>query len=168
MIEVRQAQNEQDLFEIRQVNREAFPDTGGAKAFYEIRQTVTDIVSLVAVDDGTLIGHVLFCPATIATESSEVCGMGLGELAVLPQFQRQGVGTMLTNAGLGILRKRNCPFVIVVGHATYYPRFGFRPGSQLELACQWKNIPDESFMALILDQDAMDGVGGVSCFVGIP
>ena len=89
-------------------------------------------------------------------------------LAVLPQFQRQGVGTMLTNAGLGILRKRNCPFVIVVGHATYYPRFGFRRGSKLELACQWKNIPDESFMALILDQDAMDGVGGVSYFVGIP
>ena len=160
MIEVRQAQNEQDLSGIRQVNREAFPDTGGAKVFYEIRQTGTDIVSLVAVDDGTLIGHVLFCPATIATESSEVCGMGLGELAVLPQFQRQGVGTVLT--------ERKCPFVIVVGHATYYPRFGFRPGSQLELACQWKNIPDESFMALILDQDAMDGVGGVPHFVGIP
>ena len=94
--------------------------------------------------------------------------MGLGELAVLPKFQRKGVGTMLTHAGIGILRERKCPFVIVVGHATYYPRFGFRPGSQLELVCQWKNIPDESFMALILDQDAMDGVCGVPHLVGIP
>ena len=168
MIEVRQEQIEQDLPGIRQVNQKAFPDTGGAKVFYQIRQTGTDIVSLVAVDDGTVIGHVLFCPATIATESGEVRGMGLGELAVLPEFQRQGVGTKLTNAGLDILRAGNCPFVIVVGHATYYPRFGFRPGSQLELACQWESIPDESFMALILDQEAMDGVAGVARFVGIP
>ncbi len=94
--------------------------------------------------------------------------MGLGELAVLPEFQRQGVGTMLANAGLDILRGRNCPFVIVVGHATYYPRFGFRPGSQLELTCQWESIPDESFMALILDRDAMGGVTGVARFAGIP
>ena len=75
MIEVRQVQNEQDLSGIRKVNREAFPDTGGAKVFFEIRQTVADIVSLVAVDDDTLIGHVLFCPATITTKSCEVCGM---------------------------------------------------------------------------------------------
>ncbi len=168
MIEVRQEQKEQDLPGIRQVNREAFPDTGGAKVFYEIRQSVTGIVSLVAVDDNNLIGHVLFCPATIAIQGGEVCGMGLGELAVLPEFQSQGVGTMLTNTGLDMLRERNCPFVIVVGHATYYPRFGFRPGSQLELACQWESIPDESFMALILDQDAMGGVAGVARFVGIP
>ncbi len=168
MITVRPELNEQDLPGIRGVNREAFPDTGGAKVFYQIRQAATEIVSLVAVDDDNLIGHVLFCPATIATESGEVCGMGLGELAVVPKFQHQGVGTMLTNAGLDILRERNCPFVIVVGHATYYPRFGFRPGSQLELACQWESIPDESFMALILDRDAMGGVTGVACFVGIP
>lgn len=168
MIEVRREQNEQDLPGIRQVNREAFPDTGGAKVFYDIRQTGTGIVSLVAVDDDNLIGHVLFCPATIAGQGGEVRGMGLGELAVLPEFQRQGVGTMLTNTGLDMLRERNCSFVIVVGHSTYYPRFGFRPGSQLELACQWESIPDESFMALILDRDAMGGVSGVARFVGIP
>ncbi len=118
MIEIRQEQKEQDLPGIRQVNREAFPDTGGAKVCYQIRQSGTGIVSLVAVDDSNLIGHVLFCPATISIQGGEVCGMGLGELAVLPELQRQGVGTMLTNTGLDMLRERSCPFVIVVGHAT--------------------------------------------------
>ena len=58
------------------------------------------------------------------------------------------------------MRERQCPFIIVLGHAEYYPRFGFGPASQHGLSSQWKGIPDEAFMVLILDKEAMAGVSG--------
>jgi putative acetyltransferase len=109
-------------------------------------------------------GHVIFTPASISTPERTVHGMGLGELAVLPEFQRQGVGTLLGNAGITGLRAAACPFVIVVGHAAYYPRFGFRPGRELGLRCQWEKVPEANFMALILDEAVMRGVTGVARF----
>jgi putative acetyltransferase len=62
----------------------------------------------------------------------------------------------------GSLRARHCPFVAVVGHPQYYPRFGFQPASRRGLASQWDGIPDEAFMILVLDETAMAGVSGVA------
>ena len=64
--------------------------------------------------------------------------------------------------GVDLLRDRRCPFVVVVGHSEYYPRFGFEPASRHGLASQWDGMPDEAFMALILDPLAMTGVSGIA------
>ncbi len=56
--------------------------------------------------------------------------MGLAQLAVRPEHQSQGIGTRLGNAGIEILRAEGCRYIVVIGHAGYYPRFGFEPGSQ--------------------------------------
>jgi putative acetyltransferase len=64
--------------------------------------------------------------------------------------------------GLDILRERGCPFVVVVGHPEYYPRFGFEPASGRGLASQWDDIPDAAFMVLVLSADAMARVTGVA------
>jgi len=79
-------------------------------------------------------------------------------------MQRMGIGTMLIRAGLNILEKKGCPFVIVLGHPEYYPRFGFQPASMLKIKSQWDDVPDEAFMINILDHKAMQNVSGIASF----
>jgi putative acetyltransferase len=71
---------------------------------------------------------------------------------------------MLVEAGIDALRERNCPFIIVVGHPEYYPRFGFVPASWHGLSCQWEDVPVEAFMVLILDESVMVGVSGTASY----
>ena len=51
----------------------------------------------------------------------------LAPLAVVPACQKQGVGGLLIAKGLELLRERGSRLVFVLGHNTYYPRFGFIP-----------------------------------------
>jgi putative acetyltransferase len=153
-----------DAAAVREINRQAFrtPEPG---TFEKLRDSLADARAWVAVDDaGRVVGHIIFTPAAVDVAGRELDGMGLGELAVLPEVQRQGAGTLLGEAGLGALRDAGCPFVIVVGHAGYYPRFGFRPGWELGLRCQWEKVPEASFMALVLDATAMRGASGIARF----
>jgi putative acetyltransferase len=83
-------------------------------------------------------------------------------MAVLPERQRQGIGTRLVERGLSVLRDLGCPFVVVIGHSEYYPRFGFERASARGLASQWDGIPDDAFMVLALDAGALAGVTGVA------
>ena len=87
--------------------------------------------------------------------------MGLAPLAVLPEFQRLGVGSALVRAGISMLKDMGCPFIIVLGHPGYYPRFGFQKASTCGIRCQWE-VPDEAFMILVLNQQAMEGISGVA------
>ena len=119
-------------------------------------------LSLVAEDQGNIVGHILFTPVTVDRDGHQVTGMGLAPMAVAPNRQRQGIGTALIEHGLGLLRQRGCPFVIVLGHPEYYPRFGFERASRHGLACQWEGVPDEAFMALILDPEALRDVSGIA------
>ena len=80
-------------------------------------------------------------------------------MAVLPERQRQGIGSELVETGLAELRERDCPFVIVLGHPEYYPRFGFEPASRHGIKCEWE-VPDEAFMILVLDEVRMPEAGG--------
>jgi putative acetyltransferase len=153
---------------IREINRQAFR-MAAPGTFEKLIAALDDARAWVAVAaDGCAVGHVIFTPALATGSRGEIRGMGLGELAVLPQFQRQGIGTLLGNAGIAALRSAGCPFIIVVGHAGYYPRFGFRPGASLGLACQWDKVPAETFMALLLDEAAMQGASGVARFRDVP
>ena len=87
--------------------------------------------------------------------------MGLAPMAVMPDYQNQGIGSMLVNEGLSQLKEWGYPFVIVLGHPEYYPRFGFKPALLYGLKCQWEGVPDEAFMAVILNEEKMNGVAGV-------
>jgi putative acetyltransferase len=88
--------------------------------------------------------------------------MGLAPVAVLPDRQRGGIGSSLVKRGLEILRDRGCPFVIVLGHPEYYPRFGFELASNYGLYSQWDGVPDEAFMVMIMDHASLKGVSGVA------
>jgi putative acetyltransferase len=99
----------------------------------------------------------------VEDETGKQCiGMGLAPMAVRPDRQRQGIGSQLVRRGLDIHRERGRPFVVVVGHPEYYPRFGFEPASKHGLVSQWENIPAAAFMIVVLDVPAMAGTSGLA------
>jgi putative acetyltransferase len=160
VLEIRPEQPE-DAPAIRTVNDRAFARPNEGAVVEELRRASADLLSLVAVVEGKVVGHVMFSPARLESEDGrEVLGMGLAPLAVLPERQRQGVGSELVTAGLAIIRQTPCPFVIVLGHPSYYPRFGFERASKHGIRCQW-DVPDEAFMVLVIDGDTMRGASGV-------
>ena len=159
MLTIRNEQPD-DIVVVHALNETAFGQPTEATIVDAIRAACPDAVSLVAVDDGQIVGHIFFSPVFASSENGSVQAMGLGPMAVAPERQRQGIGSLLVHAGIDAMRKRNCPFIIVLGHPEYYPRFGFVPTSRHGLSCQWEGVPDEAFMILILDEVAIAGVSG--------
>jgi putative acetyltransferase len=152
------AERPEDADAVRRVHELAFGRRAEADIVAGIRGACPDVVSLVAADAGIVVGHILFSP--VAVECRTGTGMGLGPMAVFPGRHGQGIGSRLVRRGLVILREEGCPFVVVLGHPAYYPRFGFEPASRHGLWPQWEGIPDEAFMILVLDAAAMDGIAG--------
>ena len=110
-----------------------------------------------AVRDDEVIGHILFSPAAIEYQGRTIAGAALGPMAVLPRYQRQGIGTKLVKDGVSRLQEKSCPFLVVIGHPEYYPRFGFRPASKFGVQSDW-DVPDEAFMMMVLADEEMQGV----------
>jgi putative acetyltransferase len=100
----------------------------------------------------------MYSPLSIG---GKVTGAALGPMAVIPERQRQGIGSKLIEAGNQKLKDAGCPFIIVVGHADYYPRFGFRPASERGITCEW-DVPGDVFMLLVLDEAKTEGVSGLA------
>ncbi len=161
MITIRPEKPE-DIPSVRIINEQAFGQPAEADIVDKLRQNCPEALSLVAEDEGYIVGHILFTPVTIETDEKSIRGMGLAPMAVLPERQREGIGSVMVEYGLKILQDRSCPFVIVLGHAEYYPRFGFKIASEHGLTSQWDGVPDEAFMVLIFDEIALEGVSGIA------
>jgi putative acetyltransferase len=85
--------------------------------------------------------------------------LGLAPVAVLPDYQRQGIGTLLIREGLKECVRSGFQAVVVLGHPDFYPRFGFIPASRKNLGCEY-DVPDEVFMVLELESGALQDCGG--------
>ena len=161
MVEIRE-EKKSDYDGVRIVNDRAFGQPNEGRTVDKLRELCSETVSLVAVSDHEIIGHIFFSPATIETPAGLIKGMGLAPMAVLPEFQNRGVGSMLVNGGLRIMKKMAYPFVIVLGHEKFYPRFGFGRASSYGLKSQWEGVPDGAFMVMILDEPVMKDVSGTA------
>jgi len=143
----------------------AFERADEAEMVAALREGRAAVVSLIAQvtaeagEAGAIIGHVVLSPVTIGG-SSEPRGLGLGPLAVAPEFQRRGVGSRLVEAALRRARLLGYSYVVVLGHPPYYPRFGFLPASRFGLSYP-APVPDPVFMAIELVPGALAGSGGV-------
>ena len=146
---------------VRTVNQEAFAGPVEAGIVDAVRGS-PDSISLVATMNDRTVGHILFTPVTIEP-AARVRVAGLAPMAVLPDFQRRGVGRALVRAGLEECRRSGYAAVVVVGHPEYYPRFGFAPADTwgLEYA---DRVPREVFMAVELEDNALSGCAGVVRF----
>ena len=159
MIEIR-AERAGDESAVRRVNELAFGRAGEADLVDALREAAGAQVSLVAADGGRIVGHILFSPVSIEPEDSSFAASGLAPMAVLPEWQRRGVGSALVRAGLDECRRAGRNAVVVLGHPGYYPRFGFVAASRFGLRCEYP-VPDEAFMAAELAPGALAGRGGL-------
>lgn len=146
-----------DITAIRRVNLGAFEGTTEADLVDALREQARPIVSMVAEDTGAIVGHILFSPVTLSS-LPDLRIMGLAPMAVLPDRQRKGVGSALARAGITACRDLGYEAVVVLGHAEYYPRFGFVPASRFGLRSEY-DVPDEVFMARELTPGALQGSG---------
>jgi putative acetyltransferase len=157
LLEIREERPE-DIAGIREVNRCAFGQSLEGDIVDSLRSNGAALLSLVATWDGSIVGHIMYSPISVGADAS---GAALGPMAVLPDFQRKGIGSRLIQTGSRKLQAAGYPFVVVLGHADYYPRFGFKPASTYGIQCEWE-VPDEVFMVLVLDELKMDGVSGLA------
>lgn len=149
-----------DAAAVFHVNESAFGRPDEARLVERLRSTDTTLLSLVAEVNGRVVGHVLFTTVELKSENgASAGGAALGPVAVLPDHQRQGIGDALIRDGLEMLRQMGQPFCVVLGHSSYYPRFGFQPTDLFGIRCQW-DVPPEVFMALALRPDGLEGKTG--------
>ena len=102
-------------------------------------------VSLVAVVDGRVVGHIAFSPVAVSDGTDN--WYGLGPVSVLPEYQRRGIGKALIQIGLSRLKDLNAKGCCLVGHPEYYRQFGFQNVNDLGL----EGVPQEVFFALSFD-----------------
>ena len=151
----------EDVPAIRIVNERAFGSSSEADIVDALRRNGKATISLVAEDEGRVIGHILFSPVTVETGERELAGLGLAPVAVLPEFQNRGVGSSLVELGIGRCREAGHSFVVVLGHPHYYPRFGFTPASRFGIKCEY-DVADENFMAMELREGALQNQAGMA------
>jgi putative acetyltransferase len=151
----------EDIGAIYEVNRLAFGQENEAKLVNELRKAPAFVsgLSLVAVDNINVIGHILFSPIRIESKTQSVPALALAPMAVRPDYQRKGVGSELVRVGLSHARALGHRLVVVVGHPGYYPRFGFTPARSHGIEAPFP-VPDEAFMILELVEKALSGVWG--------
>jgi putative acetyltransferase len=142
---------------VRELNRLAFGQEDEANLVDALRAGQYTRLSLVAERDGVVIGHLLFSRLPIESAAGTVEALPLAPVAVLPGHQRQGVASRLIRDGLMMCRQRGHRIVVVLGHAEYYPRFGFSAALAERLRSPF---PGPHFMALELVPGALDGLEG--------
>jgi putative acetyltransferase len=152
-------ENPEDIPGIRAVNESAFGQVNEANLVDLIRSRGKACLSLVAVRNGRVLGHILFSPVTLGPRRSNPHGVGLAPVAVLPEYQNQGIGSRLICVGLQMCREAGWDFVIVVGHPAYYPRFGFIAGRCFGLSSSYGD--SEAFMVMELKPGALKGAVGM-------
>jgi putative acetyltransferase len=146
-----------DAAAVHAVNLLAFGQDQEARIVDQLRSNGGATLSLVATIGERVVGHIMYSPVCIG----DVTGAGLAPMAVLPDRQRQGIGSALVRAGNQRLKDSGHPFIVVLGHPTFYPRFGFTPASAYRVACEW-DVPDDVFMMLVFDGARMDRVSGLA------
>ena len=157
LIRTEESEKPDELAMIRAVNVAAFGGTEEAELVDSLRRGHHTLLSLVAELTGRIVGHVLFSRMWIQTSTERLPAVALAPIAVLPEHQRQGIGSLLIQRGLELLRGLDESIVIVVGHSDYYPLFGF---SAVRAESLGSPFPREAFMALELRTGALDGVQG--------
>ena len=161
MIEIRQ-ENQKDYEEVYRVIKTAFEtaehsDGNEQDLVVVLRNSDSFIpeLSLVAVKEDKIVGYILFTKIKIENHEE----IALAPLAVLPEYQKQGIGSMLIEQGHKIAKKLGYHYSIVLGSENYYPKFGYIPAIQYGIQAPF-DVANENFMAIKLN-DADTGIQGV-------
>ncbi|MHC4446525.1 MAG: GNAT family N-acetyltransferase [Planctomycetota bacterium] len=144
---------------IAHVHTAAFEGPQEAAIVAELRKIADPYISLVALLDDRVIGHVLFTPVTVRGDSGTSQALGLAPMAVLPENQGSGIGSALMQAGLAACADAAQPVIFVLGAPGFYTRFGFRLAAPLGLRFCSPEF-DAHFMVVELTPGALAGRTG--------
>ena len=156
------AETPSDVAAIHTVNKAAFDGREAEPRLVAAIRHTDDFIpglSLVAEEDGKIVGHILFSRIHIKTDNGDVPALALAPMAVLPEYQGRGIGSLLVRRGLEECKRLGGKIVIVLGHINYYPRFGFSSQMARALECPYGDC-GEAWMAIELQPGALEGVRG--------
>lgn len=153
----------EDYKAVRQINELVFEQPGESRLVEGLRNQDIETISLVATIDNQIIGHIFFSPVTIEDSKDDFKAMGLAPMAVLPEFQKQGIGSKLVREGIQASKNARYQLIFVLGHPEYYPRFGFSEAMPLGFQCEYE-APSKAWMVLELEKDALSSNGGLVRF----
>ena len=148
-----------DRESVRDVHVRAFGDHGPADHGFVVARLVDSLrelitptagLSLVAEQDGQIVGHVMFTPSLLDAPRRLVAVQVLSPLAVMPEHQKRGIGSALVRHGLKALAEQAAPLVFLEGDPRYYSRFGFVPGGDQGFRKPSLRIPDDAFQVIKL------------------
>ncbi len=131
----------EDIDEIAALNDVAFKGSAEGKIVRKLKRDGDSVLSLIAHDDSRIVGHIEFFRILV---DDAPLAVGLGPMSVLPGRQKQGIGSGLVRTGLLALEGAGENLVFVLGHADYYPRFGFSADAALPFSAPWSG---PAFMA---------------------
>lgn len=152
----------EDYARIKEINDHAFKQEDEGRLVNRLRERDQFIpeLSLVAETEEMVVGHILFYPVKISSADKKHTTLSLGPMAVLPEYQKKGIGTKLISEGLKLAKDLRFRSVIVVGHPEYYLKFGFTKASGWGLKVPFE-VPDEVFMALEIVEGELQNKQGV-------
>ena len=154
------SEEKNDYAAITQVNNFAFGQENEAKLIEKIRnspsqKTINDRyipeLSLVAELDNKIVGYIMFSYIDLVDQKTTKV-LALAPIAVLPQYQNQGIGSLLVDTGLEIAKKTAAPMIIVLGEPKFYHRFGFKKAIDYGIQSPF-DVPEEYFMVKFLNND---------------
>ena len=162
MIEIRQ-ENQKDYEEVYMVVKIAFEtaehsDRNEHDLVVDLRNSDSFIpeLSLVAIKEDKIVGYILFTKIKIENHEE----IALAPLAVLPEYQKQGIGSMLIEQGHKIAKQLGYHYSIVLGSENYYPKFGYIPAIQYGIQAPF-DVANENFMAMKLNDTDIEITGVV-------
>lgn len=142
-----------DIEQVRAILRSAFPGDAESKLVDLLRTNGKAIVSMVAVENDEVLGHILFSPVTTAPPTVAK-GIGLAPVAVRPDVQSQGIGSQLIREGLRRCKELGFDYCVVLGAPEYYHRFGFEKASQFDIHNEY-GVDDEFMILQFSDRKAV-------------
>lgn len=159
MIVIR-TEKETDISAIYAVETDAFGRTSEAEVVNKARDKGYVVVSLVAVEGDQIVGHALYSRVALVNEHEGETAVALGPIGVLSTHQKQGIGGQLIAEGNRLCKIAGFDFVFVLGHPTYYPKFGFNPTAPFGIRSQY-DVPDEVFMVCELTPGSLANKKGM-------
>ena len=155
---VRQEQDGDELA-IYNLHMAAFGQKAEAEIVEKLRQSGDSYLSLLAESEGELVGHVIYSRVNVQQNPESLSVLGLGPIAVLPRYQKLGVGSSLVQKSLKLCESKGIAAIVLLGHTSYYPRFGFEPASHYDLYFRGQDIGD-AFMVKALKAYALQKLSG--------
>ena len=153
------SETDTDKAAVFDINAAAFPTEAEARLVDALRESGSEYISQVALENHNIVGHIMFTPVTLEP-FDQLHLMGLAPMAVSPTLQRCGIGAKLVKAGLKRCKELGVGAVAVLGHPEYYPRFGFRPSSQWDIKSEY-DVPEDVLMMMELAPAYLQNYQGI-------